>query len=84
MYSSKLYNPKDFFLTLILAGGVFTFDLLLPRGFAEEMLYTGVVFFATQRLPRRLVYVVAIGCTALTVIGFALTFFTLGGHRHHY
>ncbi|MDR4482537.1 MAG: PAS domain S-box protein [Nitrospirales bacterium] len=79
MYSSKLYNPKDFFLTLILAGGVFTFDLLLPRGFAEEMLYTGVVFFATQRLPRRLVYVVAIGCTALTVIGFALTFFTLGG-----
>ena len=79
MYSSKLYNPKDFFLTLILAGGVFTFDLLLPRGFAEEMLYTGVVFFATQRLPRRMVYVVAIGCTALTIIGFALTVFTLGG-----
>ncbi|GJL68304.1 MAG: hypothetical protein NPIRA06_09390 [Nitrospirales bacterium] len=79
MYSSQLYNPKDFFLTLILAGGVFTFDLLLPRGFAEEMLYTGVVFFATQRLPRRMVYVVAIGCTALTIIGFALTFSTLSG-----
>ncbi|GJL57612.1 MAG: hypothetical protein NPIRA03_04690 [Nitrospirales bacterium] len=79
MYTSKLYNPKDFFLTLILAGGVFTFDLLLPRGFAEEMLYTGVVFFATQRLPRRMVYVVAIGCTALTIIGFVLTFFYFGG-----
>ncbi|MBA3965558.1 MAG: PAS domain-containing sensor histidine kinase [Nitrospirales bacterium] len=79
MYSSQLYNPKDFFLTTILAGGVFTCDLLLPRGFAEEMLYTGVVFFATQRLPRRMVFVVAIGCTALTIIGFALTFFTLGG-----
>ena len=79
MYSSKLYNPKDFILTLILAGGVFTFDLLLPRGFAEEMLYTGVVFFATQRLPRRMVYVVAIGCTALTIIGFALTFFASEG-----
>ncbi|MEO6202044.1 MAG: hypothetical protein ABIP82_02290 [Nitrospirales bacterium] len=55
MYSTKLHNPKDFFLTLILAGGVFTFSLLLPRGFAEEMLFTGVVSFAKQLLPRRIV-----------------------------
>lgn len=74
MYSSQLYNPKDFFLTIILASGVFTFDLLLPRGFAEEMLYAGVVFFATQRLPRGMVYGVAVGCTVLTIVGFALTF----------
>ncbi len=79
MYSRKLYQPRDFFLTIILAGGVFAFDLLLPRGFAEEMLYTGVVFFATQRLPRRMVYGVAIGCTALTIIGFAFTFFSMRG-----
>ena len=77
MYSKKLYQPKDFLLTIILASGVFTFDLLLPRGFAEEMLYTGVVFFATQRLPRRMVFGVAIGCTVLTILGFALTFFSL-------
>lgn len=77
MYSKKLYQPKDFLLTLTLAGGVFTFDLLLPRGFAEEMLYTGVVFFATQRLPPRMVFGVAIGCTVLTILGFALTFFSL-------
>lgn len=77
MYSKKLYQPKDFLLTIILAGGVFTFDLLLPRGFAEEMLYTGVVFFATQRLPRRMVFGVAIGCTILTILGFVLTFFSL-------
>jgi PAS domain S-box-containing protein len=81
MYSIKLYQPRDFLFTIILAAGVFTFDLLLPRGFAEEMLYAGVVFFATQRLPRRMVFGVAIGCTALTIIGFVLTFFSLGvGH----
>jgi PAS domain S-box-containing protein len=81
MYSTKLYQPRDFYFTIILAAGVFTCDFLLPRGFAEEMLYTGVVFFATQRLPRRMVFGVAIGCTALTIVGFALTFFSLGvGH----
>ncbi len=77
MYSNTLYQPKDFFFTVGMAGGVFAFDLLLPRGFAEELLYTGVVFFATQRLPRGMVFGVAIGCTALTVLGFALTFFNL-------
>jgi PAS domain S-box-containing protein len=77
MYSRKFYQPKDFFLIVVMAGGVFTFDLLLPRGFAEEMLYTGVVFFATQRLPRGMVFGVAVGCTALTVLGFVLTFFSL-------
>ena len=81
MYSTKLYQPRDFYFTMMMAGGVFTFDLLLPRGFAEEMLYTGVVFFATQRLPQRMVFGVAIGCTALTILGFALTFLILGpGH----
>jgi PAS domain S-box-containing protein len=78
MYSTKLYQPKDFLLTVAMAGGVFVFDLLLPRGFAEELLYTGVVFFATQRLPRKMVFFVAIGCTSLTILGFVLTFFTLG------
>ncbi|MGD9851591.1 MAG: ATP-binding protein [Nitrospirales bacterium] len=77
MYSTKLYQPRDFFLTVMMAGGVFACDLLLPRGFAEEMLYAGVVFFATQRLPRRMVFGVAVGCTALTVLGFTLTFFSL-------
>lgn len=78
MYSTKLYQPKDFILTVTMAGGVFVFDLLLPRGFAEELLYTGVVFFATQRLPRMMVFGVAVGCTVLTILGFVLTFFTLG------
>jgi len=77
MYSTKLYQPRDFFFTVLLAGGVFTFDLLLPRGFAEEMLYAGVVYFATQRLPRRMVFGVALGCTALTILGFSLTLFSL-------
>lgn len=79
MYSTRtLYQPRDFFLTVAMAGAVFVCDLLLPRGFSEEMLYTGVVFFATQRLPRRMVFGVALGCTALTMLGFGLTFFSLG------
>lgn len=78
MYSTKLYQPKEFLVTATMAGGVFVFDLLLPRGFAEEQLYTGVVFFATQRLPRTMVFGVAVGCTALTILEFVLTFFTLG------
>jgi hypothetical protein len=77
-FTRTLYQPRDFFLTVAMAGAVFVCDLLLPRGFSEEMLYTGVVFFATQRLPRRMVFGVALGCTALTMLGFALTFFSLG------
>ncbi len=71
--SSVWFKSHSLWVTLSLAGGVFVLDLSTPRGFAEEMLYTAVVFWATQTLPRRLVVAVAGLCTVLTILGFWLS-----------
>jgi PAS domain S-box-containing protein len=55
-------------LSIILTLGVFAFDLVLPLGVATSILYMAVVLIALEIPQSRYTYMVALGCSGLTIL----------------
>jgi PAS domain S-box-containing protein len=58
--------------SVLLAGGAFAFDWMVPAGVAGGVPYVIVILVALNRAGRRHTKVVALACAALTIIGFFL------------
>ncbi len=60
-------------LSVLLAGGVFAFDVTVPAGIAGGVPYVIVILVALNRADRRHTIVVALACAVLTMVGFFLS-----------
>ncbi len=59
--------------TVALAVVIFALDLFIPRGVAMGVLYVVPVLIALRSPQRLFVFAVGVGCTVLTLLGFALS-----------
>ena len=73
MSHQKTNSSRIIILTILLSVIVFLVDINLPLGVAGGVPYVCVVLIAFWLPGRRYTYIVAIGCTLLTILGFFLS-----------
>jgi PAS domain S-box-containing protein len=67
-----LSSPALAIVTALLAAAIFAVDTFVPLGMAIAVLYAVVVLLSSRFLDTRGLPLVALGCAALTIIGFLI------------
>jgi hypothetical protein len=73
MNSNRFSEAKIATVCLMAAIGVFTFDLSVSLGVAGGVLYIVVVLFILWSRKSRTTILCAVGCSALTLLGYFLS-----------